>query len=556
MAAAPAGESALGISNDGNFYISANSGTPQQVATTATSSYFSNLFQEDANDLGQYVVGETTTNPQSLHVYSAYTNSSAWQRTTLGFDTTDNYAVVKSENSSPGSAPGLGFWINAGLKWVIDATNNLKPWTDQVYNIGNFNAAAGTGLRPGTVFVAGNSGSGSGFELGKFANESYELCNDSSGTVVNGLAVLMPSGCAAKPTSTLTNGAIGVVIANPGTSGTATLGRTGSVYCSFDGTATVVGDYVVASPGASSYLCHDAGATRPTGTQILGRVLQASSGGATVQMFLDMPGSSMSGGTGSCTNQVVTGVNAGAPTCTTVTSTYVDSSIATTASPTFSGTPTAPTPATSDSSTKIATTAWVNAQGFGTGSGNVAGPASSTSGDVATFNGTNGKTIQDSGIAASALATLASPTFTGAPLAPTQSAGDNSTKLATTAYVKNEVVLAWTCPVAGATSVSQNCNWTLPAGVTITQFDLAVNTAPAGCSTYPTLQVWDGKAGVEVGGFSISMTSSGGNFYPVVTGSTNVAAGEYLRVKVTTGGSGCTTNPAGIVATVTYQMQN
>ena len=140
--------------------------------------------------------------------------------------------------------------------------------------------------------------------------------------------------------------------------------------------------------------------------------------------------------------------------------------------------------------------------------------------------------------------------------AATTSAGDNSTKLATTAYVKNEMQMAWTCPVAGATTSGVSyCNWTVPAGITITGFDLAASTAPAGCTTYPTLQVWDGKAAVEVGTYSISMTS-GSNFYGQVTGSANVAAGEYLRVKVTTGGSGCSTAPGGIVAVVTYQMQN
>lgn len=45
--------------------------------------------------------------------------------------------------------------------------------------------------------------------------------------------------------------------------------------------------------------------------------------------------------------------------------------------------------------------------------GAVTGPASSTSGNVPTFNGTGGKTLQDSGIAASSLAPKASPTFTG-----------------------------------------------------------------------------------------------------------------------------------------------
>ena len=153
-------------------------------------------------------------------------------------------------------------------------------------------------------------------------------------------------------------------------------------------------------------------------------------------------------------------------------------------------------------------------------------------------------------------APLASPGFTGTPTAPTQSAGDNSFKLATTGYVRNEMYMAWTCPVAGATTSGVSyCNWTLPAGLTITGFDLAASTAPAGCSTYPTLQVWDGTANAEVGSYSVTMTS-GNNFYPQVTGSTSVAAGHLLRVKVTTGGSGCSTTPAGIVAVVTYQMQN
>src|SRR5208282_5069925 len=373
MAAAGAGMSSVGISNDGNFYISANAGTPQKVATTTTSSYFSNLFQEDGYDVGQFVGGETTANPQSLHVYSSYANSSTWQRTSLGYDLADNYAVVRSENSVPGTAPGLGFWINSGLKWVVDASGIFKPWTDQTYSVGNFNSASGTGLRPGTVFVAGNSVSGSGFELGKFASESYELCNDSTtGTVVNGLATLTSAGCAMKPGSALSSGAIGVVIANAGTSGVATLARAGSAFCSFDGSPTVVGDYVVPSStasGSSFPLCHDAGSTRPTGTQILGRVLQASAGSATVQMFLDMPGSNISSsgaGTGSCTNQAVTAELSGGPTCTTITSAYVDSSIAPTASPALTGTPTAPTAAANTNTTQVATTAFVLGQASST----------------------------------------------------------------------------------------------------------------------------------------------------------------------------------------------
>jgi hypothetical protein len=554
MAAAGAGTSALGISNDGNFYISANAGAPVKVATAASSSYFSNLFQEDGYDLGQYVVGETTTNPQNLHVYSSYTNSSTWQRTSLGYDGTDNYAVVRSENSASGTAPGLGLWVNSGLKWVVDASSNWKPWTDQTYNIGTFNSGSGTGLRPGTVYVAGNSGSGSGFELGKFASESYELCNDAtSGTVINGLAVLTTGGCAAKSASALGSGAIGVVIGNAGTTGVATLARTGSAYCSFDGTATVVGDYVVPSSTANSGfypLCHDAGATRPTGTQILGRVLQASAGSTTVQMFLDMPGSNVSSsgaGTGTCTNQAVTAVLTGGPTCTTITSAYVDSSIAPAASPALTGTPTAPTAAANTNTTQVATTAFVLGQASSTT------PNMDGTGAVGTSNTfARADHVHPTD---TSRAPLASPGLTGTPTAPTAAAGDNSTKIATTAYVRAETYLAWSCAVAGTTAVTQYCNWTVPAGITVTGFDVAASTAAAGCTTYPVLQVWDGTASAEVGSYSTTF-SSGTNFYTQVTGSANVASGHALRLKITTAAVGCSTNAGGVVATVTYQMQN
>ena len=82
MGNASAGTSALGISNDGNFYISANGGSPQKVATSATSSYFANLLQEDANDVGE----QNGTTPQGLHVYGTYTNAANYERTGLGCD--------------------------------------------------------------------------------------------------------------------------------------------------------------------------------------------------------------------------------------------------------------------------------------------------------------------------------------------------------------------------------------------------------------------------------------------------------------------------------------
>lgn len=93
------------------------------------------------------------------------------------------------------------------------------------------------------------------------------------------------------------------------------------------------------------------------------------------------------------------------------------------ASPTFTGTPAAPNPASGADSTQIATTAWVRDVVPGIKVNN-AGTA-----DNATNLG---------GAAASAYAKLESPAFTGTPTVPTPAKGDDSTKAANTAWVKDQ----------------------------------------------------------------------------------------------------------------------
>jgi len=83
------------------------------------------------------------------------------------------------------------------------------------------------------------------------------------------------------------------------------------------------------------------------------------------------------------------------------------------ASPALTGNPTAPTQASADNSTKIATTAFV-------------ATAAATVGATVTALSTS---------VAATYAPLASPALTGNPTAPTQTAGNNSTRLATTAFV-------------------------------------------------------------------------------------------------------------------------
>ncbi len=135
----------------------------------------------------------------------------------------------------------------------------------------------------------------------------------------------------------------------------------------------------------------------------------------------------------------------------------------------------------------------------GSGAGITTGPTSSTSGDVTTFSGTAGQ-IQDSGTLLTALAPLASPTFTGTPAAPTATGGTNTTQLATTAFVQAAIAAAGTgagivtysgpsltfsgtqyFPIGGgATSSTTETNVDIdaPAAVTIQNMTVQMSAAP------------------------------------------------------------------------------
>ena len=94
------------------------------------------------------------------------------------------------------------------------------------------------------------------------------------------------------------------------------------------------------------------------------------------------------------------------------------------ASPNFTGIPTAPTAAPGSSTGQLATTAFVHAA-----------VTASTTG-VASFNTRTGAVVLTTAdVTAAGGAPIVSPTFTGVPQAPTPAPGDNTTKVATTAYV-------------------------------------------------------------------------------------------------------------------------
>lgn len=118
---------------------------------------------------------------------------------------------------------------------------------------------------------------------------TFEPCNDgTTGTSLNFLAKYngASSPCAVKATTTDTDGIIGIVSGGSGTSGNAIVTYRGYAQCSFDG-STTGGDYVIAST-TNAADCHDAGATRPGGVQVIGRVMSTNSGAGTYSVFASL----------------------------------------------------------------------------------------------------------------------------------------------------------------------------------------------------------------------------------------------------------------------------
>ena len=531
----------------------------------------------------------------------------------LGYDTASGYQVLRSEDATSANALGLGMYIGSGLKWAFAANGTLKPSGDNQYDIGtdsgqamrsvfaktSFNmyssgrqdfefandTSSGTGVNLLAVYNSGATGvqtagtsstdgvlgivSGGAGSSGKavITWAGLAACNfDAASPVTGDYAVASTSqagkchdsGSTTRPSGVQVIGRIeseGVRVSLGPPSGGGGGGAVSSVFGRTGAVSAASGDYSVAQVTGAAPLASPTFTgvvTEPDGTMV------STSGWAGSPTFLNNVTISGNLNVAGAINQTGSGPTQWSGkewsgTTATVPS-GMDFSLGVGSDAAFhcqlaSGASCMPFVATGTTVNGHALSAnvTVSASDLTTGtlphaqlpalvSADIPNNSANTSGTAAGLSGT--------------------PALPSGATATTQSAGDNSTKLATTAYVKNEVYLTWTCPVAGATTGGVSyCNWTLPAGITITGFDLAASTAPAGCTTYPALQVWDGTANAEVGSYSTTM-SSGTNFYTQVAGSTNVASGHLLRVKVTTGGSACSTAPAGIVAVVTYQMQN
>jgi len=285
-----------GIANWGVFWFDSATHTPRVIDNNGqvVQLGLTNLFNSDpGGDPADNLEERNGTNTENFRVYSTYTNSTTWQRTSMGFDATDGFAVIRSENSTSSSAPGLGFWIGSGLKWVVDAAGNLKPFTDNVFNLGSDSGNAAK-----SVFAK------TSFNSVVYGRNDFEIPNDgSTGTVLNQLAMFnanSPSQ-AVVASSSSSNSVIGVVQGGAGKSGNAVVTWRGYAYCIFDNSATA-GDAVVASTTAAGD-CHDTGSPAQPAAQLIGYVdVTNTVSGQTNGLRVSLQSPAGSGGGGSVTS--------------------------------------------------------------------------------------------------------------------------------------------------------------------------------------------------------------------------------------------------------------
>lgn len=214
---------------------------------------------------------------------------------------------------------------------------------------------------------------------------------------------------------------------------------------------------------------------------------------------------------------------------------------------TFTGTLKAPNPSPSDNSNTVATTSYVqNAlQSLG----------------VTSVNGRTGAvTINASDVSGAGGALLASPIFTGSPQAPTPTAGNNSTQIATTAFVANAVLSA-TTPIATTTTlggviVPTNSGITIDASgniaakvtsvagrigdVVLSVSDVtgaAPINAPAftGAATAPTVTAGDSSTRIATTAFVANAVAARATSMPVAAGDNPMGDAASFRSVILTG---------------------
>lgn len=204
-------------------------------------------------------------------------------------------------------------------------------------------------------------------------------------------------------------------------------------------------------------------------------------------------------------------------------------------SPVFTGLPAAPTAPFGTSTTQLATTAFV------------AAAMAAGSPGVTSFNSRTGPvTFQATDLTAVGGALLASPSFTGVPLAPTATPGTSTTQIASTAFVAAAIAAM---PSGGVTSFNGRTGAVVLTLADITTAGGAPTASPTftGTVTFPDTGTWN-ASGINVTGINASniitgpLTASGAvNFgipLPIASGGLGAAvtptSGQILQTYTAT----------------------
>jgi hypothetical protein len=575
-----------GIPNWGVFWFDSTAHAPKVIDNggQAFQLGYPNLNNSDpGGDPPDNLEEKNGTTAQNMRVYSSYTNATAWTRMSLGYDPTSGYQVLRSEDATSGNALGLGMYIGSNLKWAFAANGALKPNTDNGFDIGT-----DTGQAMRSVFAK------TSFNLYTQGRQDFEFTD--GGTAANTLAAYNGAGTAIQTASTSsTDGVVGIVSGySTSTPAKAIITWAGFASCNFDAASPVAGNYVVASTTQAGK-CHDTGSmTRPTGVQVIGRI---EAGGVRVSLAPPSGGggggtvASVFGRTGSVT------ATAGDYSVSQVTGAAADAAVVHLAgAETISGTKTFSSDVTLSGNLNVAgninqtgsgPTQWSGKKWAGTtvtvpsgmdfslgiGSDNTfkcqltSGASCMAAGAVTSVFGRTGAVVASSGDYSvgqvTGAAPLASPTFSGTPTAPTANPGDNSTKLATTAFVEsalpaNSTTIPWLTFSHGGSNItfSTATNKAIFTGVildfakTTSQVSYNVSTADNTSNTYD-LGIYSGTAGgtctqqVHIGptAGTTFAASTGWKTTSWVGGSVTLQPGRYYLAYTTS----CTTSCATLV---------
>lgn len=176
---------------------------------------------------------------------------------------------------------------------------------------------------------------------------------------------------------------------------------------------------------------------------------------------------------------------------------------------------------------------------------------SDTSSNAVTLATTSSQLITSQGVGASTLV-LSGPSTQTLVCGP-----DNNWYVAgSTAPSASTPHMTWYGSFAGTFGTSTNNSlgaiWTPSAGLSMARLDIAIGTAPSGCTTYPVIGIYDSTAAAWLK--TVTLASGTYSYRNAVTG-VAVPSGHNLSMGVQTAGAGCTTNAGSAQLTMEYVMQ-